>query len=85
MDDYRQLMAEIEKSKDKALEMTVDLQSLTITLHAPTGDMRKKFEYDPSVRERLLNGLDDIGITLKYEDALKNFEARHDAQIPRHG
>lgn len=85
MDDYRQLMSEIEKSKDKALEMTVDLADQTITLHAPSGDLAKKFEYDQAVKERLLNGLDDIGITLKYESVLKIFESKHDPQIPLHG
>jgi len=83
MEDYRQLMAEIGKSGSRALEMTVDLAAQTITLHAPSGDIRKKFEYDQAVKDRLLNGLDDIGITLKYESDLKAFEARHDAQIPR--
>ena len=84
MDDYREILAAIEKS-GSALEMTVDLAAQTFVLHVPSGDLRKKFEYDQAVKERLLHGLDDIGITLKYEDSLKSFEAKHDTQIARHG
>ena len=85
MKDYQELLSEIKKNKDKALEMTVDLSGQKIILHAAGGDITKKFEYDQAVKDRLLNGLDDIGITLKHEDALKAFEAKHDAQISFHG
>ena len=43
------------------------------------------FDIDASVKERLLHGLDDIGTTLKYEDALRAFEAKHDPQISVNG
>jgi 3-isopropylmalate/(R)-2-methylmalate dehydratase small subunit len=32
------------------------------------------FEIDPEIKHRLLNGLDDIGLTLKQEDAIAGYE-----------
>ncbi|MBL8312032.1 MAG: 3-isopropylmalate dehydratase small subunit [Burkholderiales bacterium] len=41
-----------------------------------------KFDIDPSRRERLLNGWDDISLTLNHRDAIGAFEARHFAAQP---
>lgn len=62
------------------LEATVHLKDQTITLHAPE-EMSFGFEIDPSVKERFLLGLDDIGITLKEEAAITAFEKKHDTQF----
>ena len=35
------------------------------------------FEFDPFERHRLLNGLDDIGLTLQHEAAIAAYEAAH--------
>ena len=83
--DHGVIMEEIKKSGSKALEMTVDLETQKIVLHTSSGDKTFSFEYDPAVKERLLKGLDDIGITLQHVDALKTFEAKHDAQMIAHG
>jgi 3-isopropylmalate/(R)-2-methylmalate dehydratase small subunit len=50
--------------------VTVDLQALTVT----AGDYRCEFEVDEYVRWRLLEGLDDIGITLEHSEAISEFE-----------
>ena len=39
------------------------------------------FEIDAFVRERLLNGLDDIGLTLKVEDEITAFEEKRPAYL----
>lgn len=52
-------------------EMTIDLESRTATL----GEYVFRFEVDDDTRWRLLNGLDDIGITLQDADAIAAFEA----------
>ncbi|MFS3130825.1 3-isopropylmalate dehydratase small subunit [Nocardioides sp. Bht2] len=52
-------------------EITVDLEGLTIT----AGELSVGFEVDDYVRWRLLNGLDDIGITLSHEADISAFEA----------
>ena len=66
--------------ENTGLEATVDLEKQTLILHAPK-EIQFHFDVDPSIKDRLLHGLDDIGTTLKYEDALRAFEGRHDAQI----
>ena len=66
--------------KDPGLEATIHLIDQTVTLHA-SQDLSFHFEIDPSVKDRFLQGLDDIGITLKEEKAIREFEARHNTQI----
>ena len=61
------------------LEATVDLDRQRVTLHLPE-ELSFAFEIEPAVKERLIHGLDDIGLTLKREEAIRAFEARHDAQ-----
>jgi 3-isopropylmalate/(R)-2-methylmalate dehydratase small subunit len=61
------------------VEATVDLKEQQVILHS---DEEKSFSFDidPSVKERLLRGLDDIGLTLKEEKKIRQFEKRHDVQ-----
>lgn len=59
--------------------LTVDLEAQAIT--TPNGDAIQ-FDIDDFRRHRLLNGLDDIGITLQYADEIKAFEAKHKANAP---
>ena len=59
-------------------ELTVDLEALEIT--HPSG-LRIRFELDSFVRHMLVNGLDDIGLTLQREDRIAAFEARTPAPI----
>lgn len=60
-------------------EITVDLQDKTITC----GDVIAPFDVDDYTRWRLLEGLDDIGLTLRHEDAIEAYEARRPAYKPR--
>ena len=54
-------------------QATVDLVARTVT---DDEGFSASFEVDPFVRERLLGGLDDIGMTLTQEDAIASFEQR---------
>ena len=56
---------------DRGSDITVDLQEKTVT--APNGKVIP-FAFDEATRYRLLNGLDDIGLTLQHEDAITAFE-----------
>ena len=56
---------------DPTTEITVDLDARTVS----AGDLSADFEVDDYVRWRLMEGLDDIGITLQYADAISEFEA----------
>jgi len=40
------------------------------------------FDIDPFRKHCLVNGLDDIGLTLQHADAIREFEARHLADQP---
>jgi 3-isopropylmalate/(R)-2-methylmalate dehydratase small subunit len=62
------------------LEATVDLNRQRATLHLAE-EISFHFEIDPSIKERLIHGLDDVGLTLKHEEAIRAFEARHDPQM----
>ena len=60
-------------------EMTVDLEARTARL----GDLSVSFDIDDYTRWRLLEGLDDIGLTLRNEDKIAQFEARRESWRPR--
>ncbi len=40
------------------------------------------FEIDPEIKRRLLEGLDDIGVTLRQQDAIDRFEAERERSGP---
>ena len=63
---------------DPALEVTVDLAAREVR-HAGT---TVPFELDDFTRWRLLNGLDDIGLTLTHVEDVDAFEARRPAFLP---
>jgi 3-isopropylmalate/(R)-2-methylmalate dehydratase small subunit len=60
-------------------KLTVDLENQTIT--APDG-AAIKFEVDAFRKHCLLNGLDDIGLTLQHVNDIKAFEVKHRAAQP---
>jgi 3-isopropylmalate/(R)-2-methylmalate dehydratase small subunit len=65
---------------DPEAEITVDLKERTVT--GPAG-VEVNFEIDDFTRHRLLNGLDDIGLTLTHEDELEAFERSRPDYLPR--
>jgi 3-isopropylmalate/(R)-2-methylmalate dehydratase small subunit len=68
-DEVKQLMARAEAGE----ELTVDLVQRTAGGFA--------FELDDNARECLLEGLDDVAITLREDDAISAYEASHAAPI----
>ena len=64
----------------KGLQATVDLETEKIILHT-TPEISFHFKTEPSARKRLLEGLDDIGLSLKYEADIASFESRHPPQL----
>lgn len=84
-DDVEKIWAELEAQP--GIEMTVDLTAKTATVGDPsTGSghrLQVSFEIDDYTRWRLLEGLDDIGLTLRDEDKITQFEARREAWRPR--
>ena len=59
-------------------EITVDLESRTITAK----DVVVRFQVDEYTRWRLLEGLDDISLTLRHEDSISDFEPSRPAFLP---
>ena len=59
--------------------LTVDLEGLVVTTSAGEA---YPFEFNPGLRERLLSGLDDIGVSLESADAIRAYEARRATEAP---
>jgi 3-isopropylmalate/(R)-2-methylmalate dehydratase small subunit len=59
---------------DTGSEMTVDLERRVIV--APDG-AEIPFAFDEALRHRLLDGLDEIGLTLRHEDTIASYETAH--------
>jgi 3-isopropylmalate/(R)-2-methylmalate dehydratase small subunit len=57
----------------RAREATVDLERQIVAF----AGREVAFDINPEVRERLLEGLDDIWLTLQHEDEIARFEGRH--------
>ncbi|HEX5411192.1 MAG TPA: 3-isopropylmalate dehydratase small subunit [Terriglobia bacterium] len=67
--------------------LTVDLESQKITedTPAPGRGLEISFEVDPFRRECLLNGWDDIGLTLRFDDRIAAFEKVNQPNATRYG
>jgi len=59
-------------------EIVVNLEEQSVK----TEDNIYKFEVDSERKRRLINGLDDIGLTLQYEDQIRSFESEHFKKYP---
>lgn len=59
------------EAKFRPYKLTVDLENCVIT---DDRGLEMKFEIDAFRRENLLNGWDDIGLTLRYEDKIAEYE-----------
>ena len=68
-----------ECAANEGYTLTVDLPNQTITSSAGT---TLKFDIDPPRKHVLVNGLDDIGMTLQHVDAIKAFEAQRKTERP---
>ena len=76
--------AEIEKlwetiEADAATQVTVDLENRTVSY----ADHSVSFEIDDYTRWRLMEGLDDIGLTMKHLDEIAEFEGNRPSFKPK--
>jgi 3-isopropylmalate/(R)-2-methylmalate dehydratase small subunit len=74
-----QLLRAVEE--DPGLELTVDVAARVLA--APAIGLEVSFPLDDATRERFLEGLDDIGITLTHEQQIAAFEAGRPDWKPR--
>ena len=75
--DTELLWAAIEANP--GIGCTIDLPAQTATI----GDLTVAFEIDEYTKWRLMEGLDDIGLTLRDEQAITDFEAKREAWRPK--
>lgn len=75
--DTERLWAAIEANP--GIGCTIDLPNQTATV----GDLTVPFEIDEYTKWRLMEGLDDIGLTLRDEQAITDFEAKREAWRPK--
>ena len=68
-----------EAAPREGYRLAVDLEQQTIT--TPGGEVIK-FDIDPFRKHCIMNGLDDIGLTLAHADKIRAFEARHKVAQP---
>ncbi|MEM7274005.1 MAG: 3-isopropylmalate dehydratase small subunit [Actinomycetota bacterium] len=68
----RRLLDEVEAKPD--LEFTIDVERTL--LEVPQLGLSEPFPLDDATKERFLEGLDDIGLTLQHATAIDDFEAR---------
>ena len=72
------LLASVLDAPDQV--MTIDVR--TKTLSAPGAGVEVAFPLDDTVQHNLLNGLDDIGLTLRHEGDITTFEATRPDWMP---
>jgi 3-isopropylmalate/(R)-2-methylmalate dehydratase small subunit len=65
---------------DPTLEITVDVERRTLS--APAAGIECDFPLDDGTRERFLEGLDDIALSLRQADAIDAYEQRRPAWLP---
>ena len=63
----------------EGLEATVELEHQRVILHLPE-ELAFHFDIDAGVKDHLIRGLDEIGLTLKLADRITAFESRHSPQ-----
>jgi len=65
-------------AEDPGVECIVDLEDGTVT----AGDLHFEFEIEPRERRKLLEGLDEVTVTLHNQDAISTYEAARPAWMP---
>jgi 3-isopropylmalate/(R)-2-methylmalate dehydratase small subunit len=68
-----------EVAAQEGYRLAVDLHDQTVT--SPSGETFK-FDIDPFRKHCIMNGLDDIGLTLEHAEKIRAFEAKHKAAQP---
>ncbi|MCY8185944.1 3-isopropylmalate dehydratase small subunit, partial [Bacillus inaquosorum] len=74
-DNWKKLVGQYE---NQSLQMTVDLENQLI--HDSEGN-QISFEVDPHWKEMLINGYDEISLTLLLEDEIKEFESQRSSWL----
>jgi 3-isopropylmalate/(R)-2-methylmalate dehydratase small subunit len=68
-------------AEDPTLELTIDVERLTVS--APAAGIECSFPLDAFTQHRMLNGLDDIGLTLEHDADIARHESSRAAWLPK--
>ncbi|MEZ5377594.1 MAG: 3-isopropylmalate dehydratase small subunit [Acidimicrobiales bacterium] len=77
-DEVARLMSAVDA--DASVEITIDVERRTVEV--PAIGFEASFPLDDATQERFLEGLDDIGLSLRHADAISSFEANRPAWLP---
>jgi 3-isopropylmalate/(R)-2-methylmalate dehydratase small subunit len=69
----------MDLASDPTAEITIDLEAQTVTAEG----MEEHFEIDPTAKDRLLRGLDGIGVTLTHDDVITAYETARPSFLPK--
>jgi 3-isopropylmalate/(R)-2-methylmalate dehydratase small subunit len=67
-----------ELASDPRAQVTIDLESQTVTADG----LEEHFDFDPTAKQRLLQGLDGVGVTMTHADAITAHEAERASWLP---
>ncbi len=73
-----QLLRAVET--DPTLEITIDVERKLLS--APSIGLEESFPIDDFTAFRLINGFDDVGLTMRHQDTITAFEAKRPAWLP---
>ena len=76
--NLRHLLTDLTPEKDG--QIVVDMERLRVEM--PSAGIDEAFPIDPQTQHRFLNGLDDVGITLRSADAIDAHEAARPSWMP---
>ena len=68
-----------EVAATEGYRLAIDLEQQTVT--TPGGEIIS-FEFEDSLKERLLQGMDDVSVTLNFAQEIKDYEARREQEAP---
>lgn len=68
----------MELAADPAAVVTIDLETQTVAADG----IEEHFDFDPTAKERLLEGLDGIGVTMTHDDMITSHEASRPSWLP---
>ena len=71
-------LARLAAALTRDTEVVLDVAARTISV----GDVTEPFELADYAQWRLIEGLDDVGLTLRHEDAISAFETRRPTWLP---
>ena len=68
----------MDLAADPRAEVTIDLETQTVTAEG----LEEHFDFDPTAKDRLLQGLDGVGVTLTHAEAIAAHEADRPSWLP---